>query len=162
MRPHLGLPELGVEAGEDGAEARANRKLRELGGERRARHIRSLANVLGLVVTGEGDGDLEEIDEHGLLGAGGRVDDLGDLLGGGLGASSSFFLRESSLIAAMSAAETLGAEGVLHLVGAILAAGRGSEIGSGCQPRALSGAQKRNTMRAADHGGTLFRDEQDG
>ena len=83
-RPHLGLPELGVEAGEDGAEARANRKLRELGGERRARHIRSLANVLGLVVTGEGDGDLEEIDEHGLLGAGGRVDDLGDLLGGGL------------------------------------------------------------------------------
>ena len=79
-RRHLGLPELGVEAGEDGAEARAHRKLGELRGERLARDIRRLADVLGLVVAREGDRDLEEVDEHGLLGVAGVVHQGGDLL----------------------------------------------------------------------------------
>ena len=48
-----GLPELGLEPDEDGLERRADRKLGELGGERRHGDVGGFAHVLGLVVARE-------------------------------------------------------------------------------------------------------------
>ena len=65
-----------LERGSDG-------ELGELGGKPLHGGVGGFADILGLVVTGEGDGHLEEFDEHGLLGDAGGGDELGDLIGGG-------------------------------------------------------------------------------
>mmetsp|Transcript_2786 Transcript_2786/g.7400 ORF Transcript_2786/g.7400 Transcript_2786/m.7400 type:complete len:584 (-) Transcript_2786:148-1899(-) len=78
-----GLPELGLEADKDGLERGSDGELGELGGKPLHGGVGGFADILGLVVTGEGDGHLEEFDEHGLLGDAGGGDELGDLIGGG-------------------------------------------------------------------------------